>query len=140
MTTMNRLHNCGNPYQDKYKKVLCVCSAGLLRSPTAAYVLSQEPYNFNTRAAGAVADYALFPVDIVHLTWADEIVCMEKAHADVIRPMLKDVLGGSQKKIIVLGIPDKYTYRDPEMVKLIRKAYDDHTIMEKALDNTPKEV
>ena len=47
MSKMNRLANTQNKYQGKYKKVLCVCSAGLLRSPTAALVLSQEPFNFN---------------------------------------------------------------------------------------------
>ncbi len=41
-----------NPYQGKYKRVLCVCSAGVLRSATTAVVLSKEPFNFNTRSAG----------------------------------------------------------------------------------------
>ena len=52
---MNRIANSTNPFQKDYKRVLCVCSAGLLRSPTAAYVLSQAPYNYNTRAAGLTA-------------------------------------------------------------------------------------
>ena len=56
---MNRLANSSNRYQGEYKRVLCVCSAGLLRSPTAALVLSQEPYNFNTRAAGLDEAFAL---------------------------------------------------------------------------------
>jgi len=63
MSLRNRIHNSSNPYQGKFKRVLCVCSAGLLRSPTTAFVLSQEPYNYNTRAAGIVDDYALVPVD-----------------------------------------------------------------------------
>jgi len=33
------------------------------------FVLSQEPYNYNTRAAGIVDDYALVPVDEVLLNW-----------------------------------------------------------------------
>ncbi len=77
MREMNRMHNAGNLHQGQYKKVLCVCSAGLLRSPTTAVVLSKEPYNFNTRAAGCVPDYALIKVDAVLIHWADEIVCME---------------------------------------------------------------
>lgn len=51
---MNRIANASNKFQGSYKRVLCVCSAGLLRSPTAALVLSKDPYNFNTRACGAV--------------------------------------------------------------------------------------
>lgn len=74
--TMNRLDNARNEFQGEYKRVLCVCSAGLLRSPTTAVVLSSEPYNFNTRAAGLVREFALVPVDKVLLFWADEIVCM----------------------------------------------------------------
>lgn len=113
--SMNRMHNCKNPYQGKYKKVLCVCSAGLLRSPTAALVLSQEPFNYNTRAAG-LEDYALVEVDPILLEWADEIVCMTSAQATKLIPM-------TYKPIINLGIPDNYGYRDPELIKLIKENY-----------------
>ncbi len=39
MINRNRWGNIDNPYQGSAKKVLCVCSAGMLRSPTAANVL-----------------------------------------------------------------------------------------------------
>ena len=52
----NAMHNCTNPYQTGTEKILCVCSAGLLRSPTLAGELYKR--GFNTRAAG-VHDYAL---------------------------------------------------------------------------------
>ena len=119
---MNRLANCTNRYQGKYKRVLCVCSAGLLRSPTAAFVLSQEPYNFNTRAAGLTPEFALVPVDRVLLEWADEIVVMSAQQAEQIRAMLED-----EKQIVVLGIPYNFRYRDPELIRLIRESYDKHT-------------
>jgi predicted protein tyrosine phosphatase len=118
---MNRLANCGNKYQGEYKRVLCVCSAGLLRSPTAAFVLSQEPYNFNTRAAGLTKEFALIPVDKVLLEWADEIVCMSQKQATEIKNLLEE-----PKPIVVLNIPDDFRYRDPELIKLIRDAYDKH--------------
>ena len=119
---MNRLANCTNRYHGEYKRVLCVCSAGLLRSPTAAFVLSQEPYNFNTRAAGLNPEFALVPVDRVLLEWADEIVVMSAQQAEQIRAMLED-----EKPIVVLGIPDNFRYRDPELIRLIRESYDNHT-------------
>ena len=119
---MNRLANCTNRYQGEYKRVLCVCSAGLLRSPTAAFVLSQEPYNFNTRAAGLTPEFALVPVDRVLLEWADEIVVKSAQQAEQIRAMLED-----EKPIVVLGIPDNFRYRDPELIRLIRESYDKHT-------------
>ena len=112
----NRIWNCKNPYQGNYKKVLCVCSAGLLRSPTAAMVLSKAPYNFNTRAAGLDSSHALVPVDEVLLHWADEIVCMEPEQSNRLRKM-------TDKRIICLNISDSYAYRSPELVKKIKAAY-----------------
>jgi predicted protein tyrosine phosphatase len=123
--TDSRIGTASNRHQGSYKRVLCVCAAGLLRSPTTAWVLSQEPYNFNTRAAGIVGEYALVKMDSVLLSWCDEIVCMEMIHTRRVEEMLKDVLGGKQKKIITLGIPDQFAYRDAELVEFIRRRYDE---------------
>lgn len=112
---LNRMYTAKNPYQGNIKKVLCVCSAGLLRSPTAAWVLSQEPFNYNTRAAGT-EDYALIRVDSVLLHWADEIVCMTQEQAIKVARM-------TYKPVINLGIPDNYGYRDKELVELIKENY-----------------
>ena len=122
---MNRLANSKNPYQGEYKKVLCVCSAGLMRSPKAAWVLSQEPYNYNTRAAGLTQEFALVPVDKVLLHWCSEVVCMSGAQADEVQDLLDDMQ--EEKPIISLNIPDMYGYRDPELVELIKSAYDEAT-------------
>jgi len=119
---MNRLGNSGNIFQGKYKRVLCVCSAGLLRSPTVALVLSQEPYNFNTRAAGVNEEFALIPVDKVLLRWADQIVTMDDRQAELIRNMMEE---GDDTPIVVLNIPDVFEYRDPELIELIRERYDE---------------
>jgi predicted protein tyrosine phosphatase len=115
---MNRIANASNQFQGKTKRVLCVCSAGLLRSPTTAVVLSQAPYNFNTRAAGLEKEFALIPVDDVLIAWADEIVCMtaEQGH--------KMAKKAHDKTILVLNIPDSFPYRDPELMKLIAENYD----------------
>jgi len=120
---MNRLANCNNPYQGEIKKVLCVCSAGLLRSPTAAWVLGQEPYNFNTRAVGYCKDFALIGLDEVHLTWADEIVVMDammEQHVQLL--MLTDEI--PLKPIVNLDIDDSYAYRDPVLIELIKGGYE----------------
>lgn len=115
----NRIHNSSNPNQGKYKKVLCVCSAGLLRSPTAALVLSQEPYNFNTRAVGLEEDFALIPIDDVHIEWADEIVCMSPVQAMELKSRTK-------KPVICLDIPDSFAYRDPRLMDMIAISYSGH--------------
>lgn len=119
---MNRLANCHNRFQGEAKRVLCVCSAGLLRSPTAAVVLSQEPYNYNTRAAGLVPEFALIPVDNVLLEWADEIVCMTDDQAGELSIIVPD-----GKRIVSLDIEDNYGYRDPELIRLIKEKYEDRT-------------
>lgn len=116
MSGFNRLHNSKNPHQGAYKRVLCVCSAGLLRSPTTAVVLSQEPYNFNTRAAGMDADHALIVVDKVLLEWADEVVCMTPHQKSELEEMTK-------KPIVCLDIEDSYAYRSQELIKLIKEKY-----------------
>lgn len=112
----NRIANCHNRFQGSFKKVLCVCSAGLLRSPTAAFVLSKFPFNFNTRAAGMTEEYALIPVDEVLLEWAEEIVCMEKDHE-------LDLKLRTKKPIICLEIKDTYAFRDPKLIKEIKSKY-----------------
>ena len=116
-TEQNRKFNAGNPNQGDHKRVLCVCSAGLLRSPTAAFVLSQEPFSFNTRACGAIPDFALVPIDSVLLHWADEVVCMDNGHRDAVEAM------GYKGAIVVLGVPDNYEYRDPRLCELIGDRY-----------------
>ena len=80
---MSAMQITGNPYQGAYKRVLCVCSAGILRSATAALVLSKEPFNYNTRSAG-VEHYALIPITEVLLAWADEVICMTKEHYSIL--------------------------------------------------------
>lgn len=121
MSTMNRMATCSNPYQGEAKRVLCVCSAGLLRSPTCAEVLSREPFNFNTRAAGLVTSFALIPVDDVLIEWAQEIVCMEPAHAEVLSKR-------TDKPIVCLSVADSYTFRDPELQKRIRETYTQYQV------------
>ena len=118
----NRLGNCTNPFQGNRKKVLCVCSAGLLRSPTAAYVLSNEPYGFNTRAAGIFPEFALIPVDRVLLKWADEIVCMDTHQTQKINSMLEE-----PKPVFNLNIPDRFEFRSQELERLIAEAYEKET-------------
>lgn len=116
----NRLYNCKNPWQGESKKVLCVCSAGLLRSPTIAWVLSNNPWNYNTRACG-IYDYALVMIDDVLLTWADEIVTVEDEHEHFIKERLNKL--NLSTKVINLQLPDNFGFRDKELITLIKEKY-----------------
>lgn len=113
--TMNRLANAGNPFQGKARRVLCVCSAGLLRSPTCAVVLNRE-YGFNTRAVGLDADFALIPIDEVLVEWADEIVCMTPEQQGEIKRRFG-------KEATCLCIPDQFAYMDETLQEMIKSSY-----------------
>ena len=111
-----RMNDSTNPNQGNARRILCVCSAGLLRSPTLAGELYKRGYN--TRAAG-VHDHALVEIDEVLLNWADTIIFVQSG--------LKNALSDDQLKgehVIELNIPDKYQYRHPELVEIINKEID----------------
>lgn len=115
----NRMANALNPYQGQSKKVLCVCSAGLLRSPTAAWVLSNPPFNFNTRAVGTDKEFALIPLDEVLIHWADEIVCMNDDQRNIIIDLMPNKKVLEHKKIHVIDVPDSFDFKDEVLVKIM---------------------
>lgn len=117
------MHNSKNPYQGDAKKVLCVCSAGLLRSPTAAIVLNKA-FGFNTRSCGYDVDHALIPFDAVLVYWADEIVVMENKMAIAIKDKYPD------KKVICLNIRDDFSYMDKSLQKQIKENYKKESLLE----------
>lgn len=120
MSFFNRMGTSKNPYQGDMPRVLCVCSGGLLRSPTIAWVLSNEPYNCNTRAVGTAEEYALIPIDTVLVEWADIIVCANKDHLPKVQNLLKENQT-PEKPLFNLDLPDIYKTRDPELVTLIKE-------------------
>lgn len=113
----NRLHNVTNPNQGKFPKVLCLCSAGLLRSPTIAWILSNEPFNCNTRAAGTNKSFALIPVDDVMIAWADIIVFVNEENLEECKWHHQEDLDDSAT-IVVLNLPDEFEFRDPQLVQI----------------------
>ncbi len=123
MVRYNKKGIHSNSYQGDYKRVLCVCSAGILRSATAAHILCQHPYHFNTRNVGT-ASYALIPLTEDVIQWADEIVCMEAEHEVKVRDMMIEAM--YNKPIVTLDIEDIYEYRDPKLIKLIQTKYNQH--------------
>ncbi len=126
----NQFHNAKNPYQGKAKRVLCVCSAGLLRSPTAAFVLAKE-FAYNTRACGVDIDHALIPITAVLIHWADEVVCMDKRQQlqiqyiidefDEANPYMGEKL--NETLMTVLEVPDMFDRMNPVLQKTILEQY-----------------
>lgn len=122
-STMNQLGNIRNPYQGVYDHVLCVCSAGLLRSPSMTVVLQAEPFNKNCRAAGT-EDYALVRISEALIKWADQIVVADSYTEQRVRQICEELgIDDSLEDIINLDIPDEYEYRNPELMEMIDKRY-----------------
>lgn len=113
MKNLNRLANTKNQYQGTRKKVLAVCSAGLLRSPTIAWILSNKPFDFNTRACGITSEYALIPLDEVLVTWADEVVVVEDWMKDIVQSSFPEAV------VHVVETPDMYPFRDEKLVDFL---------------------
>lgn len=110
-----------NPYQGNDKKVLFVCSMGILRSATAARMYAKK---YNTRSCGTWVDEALIPITPLLIQWADEIVFVNQSNFDnvVSDPVGAELLEG--KNIKVLNIPDKYEHMHPELIKAFEEQYE----------------
>ena len=132
MIRRNQLGVIFNDYQGKYKKVLTVCSAGCLRSPTAAHILSSSPWSFNTRCAGTSSEYAIVPVTESLIIWADIILVMDSDQQKYVKDMQNKIFNDMEeywsydfkiKPIINLEIEDNYNYRDPKLVEIMTEKF-----------------
>ena len=127
MIKRNQLGVVQNAYQGKHRKVLTVCSAGCLRSPTAAHILSSEPWNFNTRCAGTSQEYAIVPVTEALVIWSNDILVMDELQQSIINgiqnKLAEEMEDYEYKRVINLDIPDEYSYRDPKLVEIMKEKF-----------------
>ena len=119
--TRNQLYNIHNSFQGTTKKVLTVCSAGLLRSATLQNMLIKE-YGYNVRNCGTDESYALIPISEALVLWADEIVFVNKENFNSVRVELETLK--VIHKCYVLNIPDQYAFNDPELIKICKEQYE----------------
>lgn len=119
LSKRNQLFNVKNSAQGITKKVLCVCSAGLLRSPTLSSIIHNE-YGLNTRSCGTSKEYALIPITEALIVWAELIIFVNKENylqLDSEELALISELGTPVKW---LNIEDNYEWNSPELVKAIK--------------------
>ena len=116
-----------NVYQNQnvFKRVLFVCSAGVLRSATAAHTFSTDPYNWNTRSVGSSIEYALnLPTEQI-LYWADEIYFMEDMHFQSLISLFSEQrLYKYKEKMFIMNVKDIYSYRESILVDELRRIMD----------------
>lgn len=125
MTLTEMIFNSKSPYNNQFQgsdtRVLFVCSAGLLRSATAARIYAKK---YNTRAAGS-APYALIPVSHELLLWADEVVFVSENNylATKIKFDL-DEIKARGTIITVLNIPDDFEHMDADLIRIFEQDYE----------------
>jgi predicted protein tyrosine phosphatase len=102
--------------------LLFVCSRNRLRSPTAEAHFAKFP-GIETASAGTSPD-ADTPLSLDLIEWADLIFAMEPVHRKRLNEKFKSAL--RTKKIIVLGIPDRYTYMDPALIEILQSKVTRH--------------
>jgi len=108
-----------NWYQGTDKRVLFVCSAGILRSATAARIYAAK---YNTRCAGS-RYYALIPVSDELLLWADEVVFVNKEnYQDVADKFDLDTFSCSVR---ILDIDDDFEHMNPILIQQLKDQYED---------------
>ena len=132
----------GCPYnnhsQGNTLRVVFVCSADLLRSPSAARIAGE--YGINARSAGSHLHYALIPLSSNLIQWANWIVFMNPENEFEIAQKIPDadLLELMRDKSIVWNIEDTYNYRDESLEWILRKKIEE--TFEVSLDKSSKSL
>ena len=102
---------------DLMKHYLFICSQNRLRSPTAENIFSIEN-KIETLSAGVDRDAETI-VSEEEILWADAIFVMENRHKALLKQRFAKII--SNKKIVVLNIPDEFAYMDPQLITILKK-------------------
>ncbi len=97
-------------------RLLFVCSANALRSPTAEAVFSRYE-GIEALSAGTNHD-AETPISSDLIEWADLVFAMESTHSKTLQKRFGASL--SKKRIVVLGIPDKFKFMDQDLIRILK--------------------
>jgi predicted protein tyrosine phosphatase len=112
-----------NPYQGDDKRVVFVCSMGILRSATAARIYASK---YNTRSAGSWTD-ALIPLTPILMAWADEIVFVNHHNYQQVKDFLAEENTDldTEFNVKVLDIPDTFPHMHPSLIEAFKEQYED---------------
>jgi len=133
--SLNQLSNTDNKYQTEAKRVLCVCSAGMLRSPTLGNVLHKE-YGYNTRACGSSKPWALIPITEALIVWADQIVFVNKDNYLELDQEERDCIKKTGADVVHLSIEDDFPWNDDSLVQKLKHEYSTKALMEETNAST----
>lgn len=102
------------------KRLLFVCSANLLRSPTAEYVARKRGYLADScgTSKGRFSDGVVCTKITGELVrWASVIVCMEEEHVRDVKRFRPD----AETPVVCWHVPDEYAVYQPELVAIFEK-------------------
>jgi predicted protein tyrosine phosphatase len=99
-------------------RILFVCTANRLRSPTAAAVFADHP-GLEVRSAALDAACPR-PLTAELVAWADRLFVMEQRHREKIRRRFREQLGNTP--VIVLGFPTSMSSCSPSSSPFSRNA------------------
>ncbi len=112
-----------NPYQGTDRKVVFVCSMGILRSATGARLYAHK---YNTRTAGTWDD-ALVTLTDKLILWANQLVFVnQENYTQALRKWEndEDMVLTIQDKAVVLNIPDNFEHMHPELINAFNNQYE----------------
>ena len=104
------------------QRLLFICSANKLRSPTAEQVFSEYP-DIEATSAGLNHD-AADPLTPEHLEDIDIVFVMERTHRNKLSKKFKPHLKSA--RVICLNIPDDFEYMQPELITLLKARVTPH--------------
>jgi len=104
------------------KKILFVCQANRLRSPTAEIICQGIP-GLEAKSAGLSAT-AVNTVTREMVEWADVVFVMERRQRNRLHELIGDLY--DTKRIICLYIPDEYEYMEPGLVSILKSRLTEH--------------
>lgn len=104
------------------QRLLFICSANRLRSPTAEQVFSEYP-QVEAYSAGLSHD-AVDPLTAEHLEGIDIVFVMEKAHRNKLSKKFKAHLKSA--RVICLNIPDEFEFMQPELIAMLKARVTPH--------------
>ena len=100
-------------------RILFVCAMNQWRSPTAEALYKNDP-RLDVRSAG-VRSEARRRLTASDVAWAHVIFVMEPNHKARIQERFRD---HELPRMVILDIPDDFTFLDPELQRLLRAAID----------------
>jgi predicted protein tyrosine phosphatase len=98
-------------------KILFICMSNTDRSIAAESIINNNySNNFEAKSAGVGPSSRTYPNSIM-ISWADNIVCMESVHRDI---LIRDFSEATNKKIQIWNISSDFMRHDPELENQIQ--------------------